>query len=679
MNLVNQHALDVLEYDQIRKLLESHATSGLGKRQVRQIRPLTDRQRIEELIAETTELKKLLAPSRELPIGGLHDLFPLLDKLDRGEDVLLIEEILLIADTLRAGRAVRAYLEDADESAPRLRRLAEAVELFPGIEERIAGTFNEGGAIKNSASPGLKSIRRTIEQLRGRIRSKLQSLLRASNVSPYLQDTGIRQVKGRPTLAIKAQHASRVSGARRDRSDSGSTVFIEPEAIRGMGDELEAALDAEKAEMLRILQEITAMIASRSQSMRRTLEALAHIDMTYAKVRLSRAFEMNPPRLNTDGVIRLREARHPLLLDLHRRTGEPEEVVPIDIRLGDDFHSLIITGPNTGGKTVTLKTVGLLTLMAQSGMHVPAADPSVAIFQDVLADIGDEQSIEQSLSTFSSHLRHIGEILEQAREQTLVLMDELGGGTDPAEGAALARSIMEYLHARRVRTAASTHISALKELGYTVPGMENAAIEFDVATLKPTHRVVIGTPGSSNALVIARRLGLPDEVLGRAESIPQDGHTAELINQLQAAKTAAAENQRATEQAREEAERMEQEYRRKLEELDARETELQERGGEEAFAALRGVREQLDQLRQREPTRRSLLRALEEISEAMGGKLEESPQAKRRRTLKAGDKVLVRSLDRVGVLREIDAAARKGVVEFGSVPMRVSLEDVDAV
>ena len=678
---MNRHALDVLEYGQIKELLTGHATSGLGKRKTRQIRPLTDVEQIERLIAETTELKKLLAPARELPIGGLHDLFPLLDKLDGGEEVLLIEEILLFADTLRAGRTVKGYMEDADESCPHMRGYADAIAAFPKIEEQIANTFNEGGAIKNTASPRLKSLRKTIEQLRGKIRSKLQSLLRASNVSPYLQDTGVREVKGRPTLAIKAQHASRIGGSRRDRSDSGGTVFVEPEAVRGMGDELEAALDAEKAEMRRILQEITAMIAAQSKPLRKTLELLAHIDMTYAKVRLSRAFEMNPPTLNTNGVMRLHDARHPLLMDLQRRTGDPKEVVPIDLRLGEEFDTLIITGPNTGGKTVTLKTVGLLTLMAQSGMHVSAsAGSSLAVFQNVLADIGDEQSIEQSLSTFSSHLLHVGEILEQASEQTLVLMDELGGGTDPAEGAALARAILEHLHEQGARTAVSTHISDLKKLGYTVPGIENASIEFDLATLQPTHRLMIGTPGSSNALAIARRLGLPGEVLDRAEMDPKkdDDSTGELINQLQAARAAAVKNQRATEEAREEASRLERDFREKLEELAIKEAERQERGGEEAFAVLGTIRREIEALCRNEPTRRALLQRLREVSASIDAQLEKSPEVKRRKSLKVGDEVKVISLDRVGVLSEIDDQGKKAVVQLGALPMTVSLEDLDA-
>ena len=663
---MNRHALKVLEYAEVKRLLESFASSGLGKRRVREVEPLTDVEEVERLIGETTELKELLKPARELPIGGLHDVFPLLDSVDGGAEVLNSEEILLIADTLRAGRTIKGYLEDADERLPRMRGYADAIHLQAELEERIAATFNEGGAIKNTASSRLKSVRKKIEQLRGRIRSKLQSLLRAANVGPYLQDTGIREVKGRPTLAIKAQHASKVAGARRDRSDSGGTVFVEP-----------GALDEEKAEMKRILQEITGMIGVRSKEMRETLGVLAHVDMTYAKVRLSRTFEMNPPTLNGEGIVRLRQARHPLLMEVQRQTGEPEEVVPIDVRLGEDFDTLIVTGPNTGGKTVTLKTIGLLALMGQSGMHVSAAAAELPIFANVLADIGDEQSIEQSLSTFSSHLRNIAEILEQADARSLVLMDELGGGTDPAEGAALARAILEFLHERKVRTAVSTHISDLKKLGYTVPGIENASIEFALATLRPTHRLMIGTPGSSNALAIARRLGLSEEVIDRAEQSPKgDDPTAELINQLQAAKAAAAENQQETGRAREEVERLEREWKKKMDEVASKEVEVKAQKGEEAFDVLRGLRKEIGKLLKREPTRRGLLQALGEMAGGLDEKLDSSPQAEQQKQLQVGDEVVVRSLDRVGVLGEIDVAGKKAVVRFGEIPMRVALDEL---
>ena len=674
---MNQHALHVLEYAKIRDLLVAHASSGLGQRRAQQIQPLTDIDEIDRLIAETTELKALLAPDRKLPIGGLHDLFPLLDKLKRGEEILNSEEILFIADTLRAGRTVKAFLGEVDESFPRLQSWATAISTHAEIEERIERTFNEGGAIKSDATPKLKTLRRTIETVRGRIRGKLQSLLRSQGVGPYLQDTGIRESKGRPTIAVKAQYASRVPGTRRDRSDSGGTIFVEPEGVRPMVDELETAQNAEKEEMARILRQITALIAAQDEPLRQTLDVLAHIDMTYAKVRLSRNFGMHPPRLNNEAKIGLKEARHPLLAVLQSEDETAEEVVPIDVRLGEDFTTLIVTGPNTGGKTVTLKTIGLLTLMAQSGLHVPAANGSnLAVFRQVWADIGDEQSIEQSLSTFSSHLRHIGQILASADAQSLVLLDELGGGTDPAEGAALARAILEFLHGHQVRTAITTHISQLKELGYTVAGMENACIEFDVETLKPTHRLMIGTPGSSNALAIALRLGLPPDVIARAEADVTEDETGELVEQLQAARAQAVENREAAERARGEAERLEEACREKLDELAARQE--QERSVGETQVLLEWVRTRLGQLQRDDATRKTLLRALRQLDEEIEARLNPAMAGLQPLALQSGDEVYVRRLDRVGVLGEIDARAGKAVVQFGALPMTVALEEVEA-
>ena len=681
---MNQHALDVLEYDKIRELLVGYAASGLGIRLAQEIQPLTDLHRIERLIAETTELKRLLSPDRYLPLGGLHDLSPILEKLDKGAEILIIEEIMHVKETLRAFRIVKGYLEDAKGDYPHLRRLAGSIRLYSEIDAKIENTLNENGAVKSSASPELKSIRKTIQAVKGRIQGKLQSTLRSKSVSPYLQDPIIRERKGRPVIAVKERDASRVPGAVRDRSDRGNTVFIEPEAVRELGNELQAAIDAEGAEIVRLLSEITAKIAAVTAPMGETLKILAHLDLTYAKVRFSRDYEMNPPTLNGNGWLNLKVARHPLLLTLQREEdSDIEVVIPIDFRLGGDFNTLIITGPNTGGKTITLKTVGLLTLMAQSGMHIPAREGSeLAVFSRITADIGDEQSIEQSLSTFSSHLRNIAEILSSADENSLVLLDELGGGTDPAEGAALGKSILEYLHTRNARTIVSTHISPLKNLGYTVPGIENASVEFDIATLRPTHKLLIGTPGGSNALAIAQRLGLPDEVIVNAEnsSAGQDDGAAKLINQLQAAKVVTEKNKRAATEAQAEAARLESEYRQKLDEISAQETDMQSQLSVDTYALLHQIKGQIDRLCHSEASRRSLLESLSEISTQMASELSEFPEEQERQgfihELQKGDKVRVHSLDSVGVLSDVDPQNQKAVVRFGAMEMTVPLEDV---
>jgi len=681
---LDQHSLDVLEYQQIRELLLDRAASGLGVGLAQQIEPLTDAQRIEQLLAETGELKRLLEPDRSLPLAGLHDLSPLLNRLDQGEDILTIEEILYAGETMVACRSIKSYFAEVDESYPHLCRFDQDIDTYPEIESRIQRTFGDGSTIQNRATSELNAIRKQIKVLRGRVQSRLQSVLRSSDVNPYLQDTGIRERKGRPVIAIKARHANRVPGLRRDKSDSGGTVFIEPEGVRELGDELKAALDNEKAEMARILRQLTALIAGSADSLRRTMSVLAHIDLTFAKVRLSRDFDMQPPGLNNRGAIRLDQARHPLLLNLHKRSGESATpVVPIDVRLGDDFHTLIITGPNTGGKTITLKTIGLLCLMAQSGLHIPAGnDSTVPVLKHIAADIGDEQSIEQSLSTFSSHLRNIAAMLTQASENSLILLDELGGGTDPAEGAALARAILHYLHARGVRTAVTTHISQLKTLGYTVPGIENASIDFDVQTLEPTHKLLIGTPGNSNALVIARRLGLPEEVIADAVRQPrdEDEDAIALVDQLQTARKAAVEDRKQAEASRAAAERLQAEWRQKAEELGERVQDHQGQAGADPRTQLRHLQGELDSLRRSDGSRHALLQSLRRLSAQLDEQLQES-QAKENSTTarpspKPGDQVYVRSLDRVGVLSRIDG--RTVVVQLGSMPMTVDRDDIDA-
>ncbi len=683
---MNQHALDVLEYDKIRELLVGYTASGLGARLAQRIQPLTDLHRIERLIAETTELKRLLSPDRYLPLGGLHDLSPILEKSDKGADILIIEEIMHVKETLRAFRIVKEFLADAKGDYPHLRQLAGEIRLYPEIDAKIENTLNENGAVKNSASPELRSIRKTIQAVKGRIQGRLQSTLRSKSVSPYLQDPIIRERKGRPVIAVKERDASRVPGSVRDRSDRGNTVFIEPEAVRELGNELQAAIDAEGAEIVRLLREITAKIAAVTEPMSETLKILAHLDLTYAKVRFSRDYEMNPPALNPNGRLNLKAGCHPLLLTLQREEdSEVEAVVPIDFRLGNDFNTLIITGPNTGGKTITLKTVGLLTLMAQSGMHISAGEGSeLAVFSHISADIGDEQSIEQSLSTFSSHLRNIAEILSSADENSLVLLDELGGGTDPAEGAALGKSILEYLHTRNARTVVSTHISPLKNLGYTVPGVENASVAFDIATLRPTYKLLIGTPGGSNALAIAKRMGLPDEVIANAEtgSAGQDDGTAELINQLQAAKVVMEKNKRTATETQAEAARLESEYRQKLDKISVQETETQAQLSVDTYALLHQIKGQIDRLCHSEASRRSLLESLTEISTHMAGELNEFPEEQERQAsiheLKTGGEVRVHSLDSVGVLSDVDPQSQTAVVRFGAMQMTVSLDDVSA-
>ncbi|MCP4750320.1 MAG: hypothetical protein GY866_05480, partial [Proteobacteria bacterium] len=650
---MNSHTLSVLEYHRIIDILSDLAKSELGQNHIRSIRPFTDLDIIEQRIAETTELKAILEPNRSLPVSGLCDLTPVLKKLEKWEDVLSSEEILKVDSTIRAARQVKACIQTSGDY-PRMKNIASCISGFSELEEIIQQVFDSSGTIKDGASSKLKSIRKTIRIQKKRIQDKIHGLVKAVGIGVYLQDENVRENQGRPTLAVASQHAAKVKGTTRGRSDSGKTVFIEPDGIRLIGDELEKAIYDEKMEIQRLFGDITDRIAKRGDELSTTLDQLTHLDVAYAKVRLSRNFEMHPPVLNSGGKIRLNTARHPLLLDLHDR-GKLEKVTPIDVRLGDDFHTLIVTGPNTGGKTLTLKTIGLLTLMAQTGMHIPAAENShIAVFQNIWADIGDEQSIEQSLSTFSSHLTHIAEILDHADEQSLVFLDELGGGTDPAEGAALASSILDYLHARRTRTVVTTHISQLKTLGYTVKGMENASIEFDLKTLRPTYRLLIGMPGGSNALSLARRLKLPLEVIENAEIHSSADGSADLLNELQAARSEILANQATTASSKNQAEALEIEARQRLDELTAQLELAKTQNGQAAFDLLNDVQRQIDGLLEKEPSKKTMLKALGELRKNLTIGQQQNDNPSEERPLQVGDPVHVLSLNQRGVVDSLD-------------------------
>jgi DNA mismatch repair protein MutS2 len=549
---LDQHTLDILEFNKIREILAIYGTSSLGKSIAMSINPESDIVKVKIWQRQVTELKSLLSDGR-LPLGGIRDIRPFLKEVENPSSVLSCEALLDIHSTLQAARYIKGYVGDLrDDDYPELSRLGKRIGLFKNIEDIIFASVDMNGHIKNNATPKLHSIRKEIEVKRARIKSKLQSLLKSPRLGKYLQSGTITIRKGRAVIPVKIRFRDNVPGVVRDQSDSGETLFVEPAAISGAGDELQHLLQEEKQEMFRILQEITEKIRSRIKEIGQTLHTLSVIDMIHAKATFSRDFEMNEPVVNRDGKIDIKQARHPLLMfergwgrrpigeQLNNEESERGSVVAIDVRLGDDFDTLIITGPNTGGKTVTLKTVGILTLMAQSGLHIPtAAGSHIAVFRDVLADIGDEQSLQQNLSTFSSHLTQISRITNQADNQTLVLLDELGTGTDPQEGAALGISIIDFLHQKGSRTIATTHLSALKTYAHTHPRIENASVEFDIETLQPTYKLLTGTFGSSNALSIASRLGLPDEVISEASKLveAEDNGIDELINALQQTKS----------------------------------------------------------------------------------------------------------------------------------------------
>jgi DNA mismatch repair protein MutS2 len=600
-HLMDQHTLDILEFHRIRDILATYATSSLGKSLAASIQPETDIHRIEVWQKQITELKRVLGDGR-MPLGGIRDIRPFLSELDDPASVLSCEALLDIHSTLQAARHIRDYLSELDDTYPNLSRLGRRVSEFRDIENVIFASVNTSGKIKNNATPRLNSIRKEIEVKRARIKSKLQSLVRSPRVAKHLQGGTVTIRKGRPVIPVKVRSRDNVPGIVRDRSDSGETLFIEPAAVSGAGDELQHLLNEEKQETFRILQEITERIRSKQDKVSLTLKMLSIVDLIHAKACFSKDFDMGEPSLNQDGRIDVKKARHPLLMyekgwgkrpveDLRKEDTEngaqdtgnpdpessPDSVVAIDVRLGDDFDVLVVTGPNTGGKTVALKTVGLLSLMAQAGLHVPASSGShLAVFRDVLADIGDEQSLQQNLSTFSSHLTQIVRILNQADHRALVLLDELGTGTDPQEGAALGTAIIDFLHRKGAKTIATTHLSALKTYAHAHPRIENAAVEFDMETLQPTYRLLIGAFGSSNALAIAQRLGLPGEVVSRASDLVEgeDARIEDLVNSLQQIKSQLEKERESLSAAREESLELKRHYEMMIQALQGKEKTL---------------------------------------------------------------------------------------------------------
>ncbi len=516
----------------------------------------------------------------------------MLSEFGKKQSVFEPAELMEIADTLAASGRLRLFLTNLEpaESA-HLRAMGEKLGDFEATVEEVRRCIGGDKRVKDDASDKLREIRRKITQVSENLHQRFMNLVASPALKKAIENDNYMMRHGRPVIAVKSTHRHAIRGTVLDRSNTGATLYVEPDELVELSNELEDAVFEEKKEVGRILWVLTKMVLDQQDAILDSVKTLSLVDLTYAKARFSIAYGMNPPDLTTGSSLQLRDARHPLLLQLISRqkgcgvSQLTNEVVPIDVRLGDDFDLLLITGPNTGGKTVVLKTIGLLTAMAQSGLHIPArAGSRVSVFRQIFADIGDEQSIQQSLSTFSAHMRQVVKILERTNGGTLVLLDELGAGTDPTEGAVLATAILDRLMHKGGKVVATTHLGQLKSFAYSTPRAQNGSVQFDTETLQPTYRLMIGTPGSSNAIVIAQRLGMPKEVIGQATALlatESDG-TSELINQIQA--------------TREDAEQKRSEAQSILDEADAARAEAAEKLGESrSKAALRKQPKEIDE------------------------------------------------------------------------------------
>ena len=541
---IDEHTLAVLEFDAVRAILASFAASELGKDIAGSLYPSVDARWVKVRLAETSELRLVLDRGERVPMAGLRDIRAALKQFGKKGSVFEPDQLLEIADTLAAANRLRLFLTNLEPAqSTHLCAMGQKLGDFHAIVDEINRCVGPDKRVRDDASDKLKEIRRCIGLLSEKIHRRFMDIVSSPALRRAVENDKFLMRHGRPVVALKANYRTSLRGTVLDRSNTGATLYVEPDELVELSNELEDALFEERKEVGRILWQLTRAVLDEQKSILDTVKMLALVDLTYAKARFSVAYGMTAPEIKPDMSLHLRQARHPLLLQWASQQAKcdvsalTDEIVPIDVRLGDDFDLLLVTGPNTGGKTVVLKTIGLLALMAQSGMHIPArAGSSVSVFGQVFADIGDEQSIQQSLSTFSAHMRQIVKILTGTNNRTLVLLDELGAGTDPIEGAVLATSILDGLMHKGGKVVATSHLGQLKGFAYTAPRAQNASVQFDTETLKPTFRLMIGTPGSSNALVIAERLGMPRSVLKRAQSVLEkesDG-TSELINQIQA-------------------------------------------------------------------------------------------------------------------------------------------------
>ncbi|OUM95396.1 MAG: endonuclease MutS2 [Thermobacillus sp. ZCTH02-B1] len=677
--------LHILEYPKIIERLKAHAETSLGAELCGSLKPAGDPEEVGRRLRATDEAFAAERLKGAPPFGGIADVRAALKRAKIG-GVLSPAELLEIAGTARGGRLVKRHIAQihGEHPLPLLHELAERITEHRELEESIARCIDEQAYVVDQASPELAAIRRELKGGEARIREKLEQLIRTPSVQKMLQDAIITIRNDRYVIPVKQEYRAHFGGIVHDQSGSGATLFIEPESIVQMNNRLRELKIAEEREIERILMRLTAETADHADDLSANLELLAALDFAFAKARLAREMRASLPRMNDRGYLKLKRARHPLL--------PPESVVPLDVELGGSYTAIVITGPNTGGKTVTLKTIGLLSLMAMSGLFVPADDGSeLSVFDAVYADIGDEQSIEQNLSTFSGHMKNIIRMLRGMTPKSLVLLDELGAGTDPAEGSALAIAILEHIHRMGCRIVATTHYSELKAYAYNRPGIINASMEFDIRTLSPTYRLLVGVPGRSNAFAIAERLGLPRSIIERArgEVGEEERRVENMIASLQEDRRSAEAERRTAESLRAEMERLKERHAAELRRFEEQRDRLLRKAQEEAREAVAKARREaeaiiadLRRMAMEEAAslkEHKLTEALRRLDEAVPD-LAPKPDARRDRKparVEPGDEVTVVSLNRKGTVLEVEES--EALVQLGIMKMKVALTDLEKV
>ena len=686
---MNQKVLKTLEYNKIIHQLTGYAASAPGKLLCQNLLPMSDFHEIVQAQTETSDALTRVRMKGSLSLSGIRDVRDSLKRLEIGS-ALGIPELLSISSLLTVAARAKAYghHEESEEFPDdSLDQMFRSLEPLTPANNEIKRCIISEEEISDNASPGLHKVRRSMHGINDRIHTQLNSIL--NSCRSYLQDAVITMRDGHYCLPVKAEYKSQVNGMVHDQSSTGSTLFIEPMAVIQLNNELRTLEIQEQKEIEAVLADLSNQLTPYTTELAIDLQILTRLDFIFAKAALSRHFKCSEPKFNTEGRIHIKDGRHPLL--------DPQKVVPITVWLGTDFDLLMVTGPNTGGKTVSLKTVGLFTLMGQAGLHIPAFEGSeLAVFEEVFADIGDEQSIEQSLSTFSAHMTNIVNILNQADSRSLCLFDELCSGTDPTEGAALAIAILNFLHNMKCRTMATTHYSELKIYALSTPGVENACCEFDVATLRPTYRLLIGIPGKSNAFAISKKLGLPDYIIEDAKNhLESEDETFEdVISRLEENRVTIEKERAEIESYKAEIARLKSGLEKKEERFDERRDKMIRKANEEAQQILREAKETADRTikninklaassgidtKALEAERTKLRDSLKKVEGGLSLKQEtrKPHKAINPKTLKLGDGVRVLSMNLNGTVSSLPDAQGNVFVQMGILRSKVNISDLE--
>ena len=684
---MNEKVLKTLEYNKILNQLSEYACSPEAKKRCLALRPITDKAQIEQLQLQTKDALSRLFRCGSLSFSGVHDVTESLKRLAIG-GTLSASELLSICSLLEAAKRAKAFSRSEKEDVPEdsLTSFFTEIEPMTPLYDEIRRCIIADDEIADDASSTLRSIRRSMRGMNDKIRAQMNNMINNTTTKSYLQDAVITMRDGRYCLPVKAEAKSQIPGMVHDQSSSGSTLFIEPMAVVNLNNEYKELMLKEKEEIEKILANLSNLTADFSDQISADYQILSELDFIFAKAAYAQTYNGVAPTFNDDGYLHIKKARHPLL--------DKKKVVPIDVMLGKKFQLLIVTGPNTGGKTVSLKTVGLLTLMGQSGLHIPASERSeLGIFEEVFADIGDEQSIEQSLSTFSSHMTNIIRILKKVNDRSLVLFDELCAGTDPTEGAALAISILSKLHLYGARTMATTHYSELKVYALSTPGVENACCEFNVETLSPTYRLLIGIPGKSNAFAISEKLGLSRDLIEDAKGriSENDENFEDLLADLEKSRITIEKEQLEINRYKEEIQTLKERLEQKQEKLDASRDKILREANEEAYRILKEAKDVADEtirnfnkygkagapVSEMEKERTKLRDRMNDRQKKLSDQQKNAaPNHKVPKKLRIGDSVKVISMNLKGTVHSLPNAKGDLYVQMGILRSLVNINDL---